>query len=289
MHGRQFIPAFVFLYHALCALGQQPDFSIDHVEFVQVAQDHDNTVPLVAGKSTVARVFLRSLGSADITSGISGSLTGDGFPETLRPFGDLPAIAPAGTPDQNNQRHSLNFHLPQAWTRAGDLQVRAAARLNAGPEKLLPVSATFQAAPNWPAVFRVLHLEVCAPGGGKKQCASNLGEPSELMQRVYPLADGAVEYNPVPAGSIDWPGDLLSPAEQIRFTRFLIAYYHLIEQSAPVDQLFAWVPFGGAQSLAAGLGHVWWDTDSGPVNNTAALARGLRLQLGPPAGRAHWP
>src|SRR2546426_7270503 len=94
----------------LCALGQQPDISIDHVEFVQVAQDNDNSVPLVAGKSTVARVFLRSVGSGaqDINSGISGSLTADGFPETLRPFGDLPAIAPAGPPDRNNQRHSLN-------------------------------------------------------------------------------------------------------------------------------------------------------------------------------------
>src|SRR5882724_4838292 len=104
MHGRRFTQAFVFLYSTLCALGQQPDISIDHVEFVQVAQDHDNTVPLVAGKSTVARVFLRSAGSGDITSGISGSLTADGFPEMLRPFGDLPVIAPGGPPDQNNQR-----------------------------------------------------------------------------------------------------------------------------------------------------------------------------------------
>src|SRR2546423_5691212 len=99
----------VILFSALCS---GADIAIDHIEFVQVAQDHDNTVPLVAGKSTVARVFLRSLGSADVTSGISGSLTADGFPETLRPFGDLPAIAPAGTPDQNSQRHSLNFLLP---------------------------------------------------------------------------------------------------------------------------------------------------------------------------------
>src|SRR5258708_30989102 len=98
MRGRQFIPA---LLCATCsALAQQPDISIDHVEFVQVAQDHDNTVPLVARKSTVTRGFLRSLGSADITSGISGSLTAGGVPETLGPFGDLPVIAPAGPPYQ---------------------------------------------------------------------------------------------------------------------------------------------------------------------------------------------
>src|SRR5262245_37801092 len=227
MRGRLFIPALVSLYSTLCAFGQQPDISIDHIEFVQVAQDRDNTVPLVAGKGTVARVFLRSAGSSDITSGISGSLTADGFPETLRPFGDLPAIAPAGSPDQSNQRHSLNFLLPPAWTRAGLLQVRATARLNAGPEKLQPVSARFQSAPNWPTTFRVLHLEVCASdAGGKKQCASDLGDPSELMQRVYPLADGAVEYNPAPTGAINWPGDFLAAPDQIRFTGFLCAFFH---------------------------------------------------------------
>src|SRR5258706_5523099 len=190
MHGRQFIPAFVFLYHALCALGQQQDISIDHVEFVQVAQDHDNTVPLVAGKSTVARVFLRSVGTGagDITSGISGSLTADGFAETLRPFGDLPPIAPTGPPDQNNQRHSLNFLLPPAWTRpAGALQVRAAAKLNGGPDKVLTVSAAFQAPPNWPPVFRVFHLEICAPDADNNRlCPANIGDVSALMQKVYP-------------------------------------------------------------------------------------------------------
>ena len=94
----------------MCSFGQQPDISIDHIEFIQVAQDPDNNVPLVPGKSTVARVFVTSIGSGarDIVSGISGTLTADGFPETLRPFGDLPTIAPAGPPDRNNPRHSLN-------------------------------------------------------------------------------------------------------------------------------------------------------------------------------------
>ena len=94
------------------------DIAIDHIEFVQVVQDHDNHVPLVAGKSTVVRVFLTSSGNdgQDVTSGISGSLVADSLPETLRPFGNLPAIAPAGAPDQNNQQHSLNFRLPRSWT-----------------------------------------------------------------------------------------------------------------------------------------------------------------------------
>src|SRR2546427_8509283 len=127
------------LLSSLCGLCPGADITIDHIEFVQVAQDHDNNVPLVAGKSTVARVFLSSSGNngQDVTSPISGSLTADGFSETLRPFGDLPAIAPAA-PDQNNQRHSLNFLLPPAWTNppGGVLPVHASAALSSGQQRL---------------------------------------------------------------------------------------------------------------------------------------------------------
>src|SRR5258708_37224376 len=76
----------------VCALGQLQDFAIDHIEFVQVVQNHDNTVPLIAGKNTVARVFLRSSPSVPETTGISGLLTASGSHETLPTFGCLLAI-----------------------------------------------------------------------------------------------------------------------------------------------------------------------------------------------------
>src|SRR5260370_34923830 len=130
----------LFFLCALCLLPGRcvaADIATDHIEFGQVVQDHDNHVALVAGKSTVVRVFLTSSGNdgQDVTSGISGSLVADSLPETLRPFGNLPAIAPAGAPDQNNQQHSLNFLLPRSWTTrpGGALQIRPAAALNGGP------------------------------------------------------------------------------------------------------------------------------------------------------------
>src|SRR5947207_421879 len=220
---------------ALCA-----DIAIDHIEFVQVVQDHDNHVPLVAGKSTVVRVFLTSSGNdgQDVTSGISGTMVADNLPDTLRPFG-LPAIAPAGAPDQNNQQHSLNFLLPRSWTiLTAPLTVRATATLNGGPARTQAASATFQIPAGWPSVFRVAHLDVCArDANGVRQCPPSLGDVSDVMQKTFPLADGAVEYNPVAAGAIDWPGALsFAPDEQTRLSKFLTGYYFLLEQ--PVDQLF---------------------------------------------------
>src|SRR3954469_19247693 len=132
---------------SLCAA----DIAIDHIEFVQVVQDHDNHVPLVAGKSTVVRVFLTISGNdgQDVTSGISGTIVADSLPDTLRPFG-LPAIAPAGPPDENNQQHSLNFLLPRSWTTLTvPLTVHATAAIVGGPAHTQAASATFQAAPGW--------------------------------------------------------------------------------------------------------------------------------------------
>src|SRR6266571_8060327 len=158
MKAGPFIQTFIVFFLGLSRL-PAADISIDHIEFVQVVQDHDNHVPLVGGKSTVVRVFLTSSmnDGQDVTSGISGSLVADNLPETLRPFGNLPAIAPAGAPDQNNQQHSLNFLLPRSWTTrpGGALQIRAAAALNGGPQKTQIATATFQIPPGWPSVFRV--------------------------------------------------------------------------------------------------------------------------------------
>src|SRR5262249_46308458 len=147
--------------------------------------------------------------------------------ETLKPFGD-PPVAPAAAPDPGNQRHSLNFLLPPAWTNppGGALQVRAAATIGSDAPKTLAAWASFQTPP-WPPTFRVLHVEVCAlDANNQRQCASDPGDVSDSMQKMYPVPDGGIEYNPISAGLIDWPGKL----EPVAFTQSLLAYYFLLEQ-----------------------------------------------------------
>jgi hypothetical protein len=114
------------------ALGAAPaKLDIDHIETVQVIQDAKNSVDLVAGKSTAVRVFLKSTGpnAQDITSGITGTLTSDEFPDVRHPM-NKDAIAPAAAPDENNPRHSLNFILPSTWTNPpnGALHLHATAK-----------------------------------------------------------------------------------------------------------------------------------------------------------------
>src|SRR2546427_12978791 len=72
-----------FTLSSLWGLCSAADIAIDHIEFVQVVQDRDNNVPLLAGKSTLARVFLTGSGNngQDVPSGIYGPLTTDSFPD----------------------------------------------------------------------------------------------------------------------------------------------------------------------------------------------------------------
>src|SRR5262249_2718102 len=71
-------------------------------------------------KSTVARVFVKSMGAnARTLSGITGTLTSDQFPGagTLLNL-PIEITAPAGQPDRDNPNHSRNFLLPAQWTAA---------------------------------------------------------------------------------------------------------------------------------------------------------------------------
>jgi hypothetical protein len=128
-------------------------------------------------------------------------------------------------------------------------------------------------------VFRVLHLEFCATDtGGKRQCAADPGDVSSLLQSALPLSDGGLEYNPVAAAAVEWPGALSS----IDLTRFLLSYYYLLEPATSVDYLHAWIPATGS----GGLGRVSWSgvNQSAAQQLAASVAGNLGLRAGASAG-----
>ena len=289
---------------------------IDHIEVVQVDQDHDNNQHLVAGKTTAVRVFLRSQGDSakDITTGISGSLTATGLTgSALRYANNANVMAPASPPDRNNPRDSMNFLLPAAWTvptrsPAGPLKLPltlvAKVSLNNGPEQQVTQSADFEQPPTWPATFRVRYVEVCAPDAqGNRQCGNAPPDDiaTDLMQRIYPVSDGGLDYGWQFGPQLEWPKSLgytpytgndptsteaaaasaqekAAIRQQINVTKILIVYYHLLEHVT--DQLFAWFPASGHQGLTdfpdlslSGLntlpptsfGHIWWNIGCAPA------------------------
>jgi hypothetical protein len=97
----------------ICA--SEPELTIYHVEWTQSVQDYENSVPLIAGKDTLVRVFVKSNNNVPIRS-LSGTIDGKKGSEVLD-----------GTPMswviKNTFSGTVNFVLPKSWTTVGDLEL----------------------------------------------------------------------------------------------------------------------------------------------------------------------
>lgn len=98
--------------------------SVDGIEVTQVVQDIDHSVPLIAGKATVVRVYLsRPEGDAVTVRGeISVRRSPTGTPQRV-PSLDTARVNPTQNGRLRTKRHdlrlSLNFRLPDSLTAAG--------------------------------------------------------------------------------------------------------------------------------------------------------------------------
>ena len=102
------------------ALDTQP------LEVTQAIQDLNNSLPLVAGKATVARIYVHSTGSGKPEPGrvyLFGNQAGIDLPGS--PL-EEDAYAPAAT-DRSQWRGTANFSLPTAWTNTPGATFTAAA------------------------------------------------------------------------------------------------------------------------------------------------------------------
>ena len=130
-------------------------FELLHLEATQATQTMANDVPLVAGKATVVRAYLRVQGGTAI-GGVSGELVAmrdDGTPApgparvvsmNTVPVGDEPRVAER----RLDLDGSLNFLLPDAWVGAGRLHLQIGRLLVGGTEATLPCDGCDNAASN---------------------------------------------------------------------------------------------------------------------------------------------
>jgi len=101
------------------------------MEVNQSIQNWNNDIPLIDGKRTFVRVFLEAPDPVtNITSGLRGFQTLPGG--TPKDLGRLPALKPNSSlivsnnvaPRRTNWTDSLNFLLPDSWTKEGTLELR---------------------------------------------------------------------------------------------------------------------------------------------------------------------
>lgn len=99
----------------------QINVRVTGIEVTQGIQDDGNSVRLVKGRQTWARVFVKSDGAAvpDITLTLTSSEGGG----TIYPSG--PFLTIKGSPSKNALGDSFTFLLPSAWTDQANLQLFA--------------------------------------------------------------------------------------------------------------------------------------------------------------------
>ena len=257
----------------------QRDLAVDRIEVVQVVQDADHTVPLMARKKTVARVFIKltpasSQPVAGVTARLRGSRSDGEMPDSpLRPFNG-PITAPV-SPRRDSLDHSLNFELPAAWTEGGRLRLEAEVRPPAGfrdawADDTLSRTVTFIEPVGWPRPFIVGYLPVCyqPPGQARPLCPSdaNIAAADALLGKLYPMPAEDVLYLPLPPKV--WRRALTSGTQDQLITA-LRKQYELMDSGAELmDQVAAWLPpipnpANPADAPALGMSDPKWSGDGG--------------------------
>jgi hypothetical protein len=227
--------------------GGNVDLTVDHIEAVQVVQDDTNSVPLVANKTTLVRVFVKVGGAkgpvGNVTGVLHGSPGGAGD-VTVQP--NYPITAPLAL-DRSDPTHSLLFLLPPELTADGTYPLE----VTVNPDKTVPETDYTNNTYSKQLVFiekptlRVGYVRVGYKPPGAAAFAWPTGplqEYSGFMHAIFPIADKdkGIQYYPEPY-EIRVTRPLTRSVEHLSFAWSVRALYDMMSADKP-DQLVAWLP-----------------------------------------------
>ena len=252
LQGTGLIGVEVMTYYRLAS---KFDLSVDHIEVVQAVQTPGNEVPVVAGKKTVARVFVKigdgpATPVSPVTAVLRGYRLGKLLPELPRASNG--PIVGYNVSNREEVNHSLNFVLPQAWTTEGIITLEASLNEDnalyedqKGNNKGR-TEVSFGPAPE----LSVAYIRVCVPG--PPTCPSGAISNATMrrfVERTYPVAGDKFRYRSLGV-SWNWPGPM-TRAKEADFLATLQKRFALMESvnGSSADQLVAWVPPGSAADL----------------------------------------
>lgn len=186
--------------------------SCDGVEVTQAIQDMPHSVPLIANKRTVVRVYLSAATPSALTvQGMlkvrrAGSHGKWRFVPSLGPVTILPAENGHLRLKRENESKSLNFILPASTTSAGSWDIRLALAFQTAPYRLLLPphdarrTATFVASPP----LRVRIIGIRFQPGAVQPSPLDFTLIRSWLERAYPVA--SIEWSQVTVdGPLPWP------------------------------------------------------------------------------------
>jgi hypothetical protein len=273
-----------------------PDLTISRIEVVQTVQDETQEVPLIAGKATVARAFVRQLNRPEaLVSGVTVFLRAyrNGVEIAQSPLRSItPAIQARPAPDRGNLLHAQTFVLPDNWTAAGTLELRAELRIPPGTVESPTDNNNLTRAVAFvsPHVLdpRIAWLPLCSGGTCYGSASRGPAASQALIERLLPVPESTLRYDDVPVPAVRWDRPLADAAGITAFQSFLKKWKYLLDDSPLRPHLLAaWLPrsaqteLAGANSSGATSNGVGWLVEQpDEIANQNLLARSLGRALG---------
>ncbi|WP_250532338.1 hypothetical protein [Caballeronia sp. ATUFL_F1_KS39] len=172
------------------------------IEVVQCVQDFANSVDLIAGKATIARLYVDPV-SVDRAGEITGEIAWSrGGAETYLPSMNTVRIDPGKPIEIGRQRTdvnaSLNFRLPCQAVAAGPLRLRLSRLFQPGGGNLpigapKPVDVSFRTGP--PLRIRVIGLRYNNGEAAISPAAIHFAFLKSFLLRAYPIA--SIEWSQI--------------------------------------------------------------------------------------------
>jgi hypothetical protein len=184
------------------------DLTVDHIEVVQVIQTKDNKIPLVAGKKTVVRVFLKGTGDpSGVVSNVRGSIFvwpegGSEVEVKSAANGPINVINDA-EPRREDTDASLNFVIPPELTGPGVFSIKAVVNPTHGVKESdfdnNELTEAFEFVQR--NGLRVGFVRIGYKPEGQTAWAwpgTNISNYGQTMSKLFPAADGAIQYYELP-------------------------------------------------------------------------------------------
>jgi hypothetical protein len=181
------------------------DLSIDGLEITQAVQTISNSVPLVAGRPAIVRVYAKYTG-ATVPGSVTVSLTGSRDGVELPPV-TLGPQAVSASPSRGSYSSSFNLPLPGSWlsgTVALTATVDSTADVAESDETNNTATATlvFHTVPALDIV--IVPIRYTDTSNGQTYSPPTVDTISDFIKRTYPLSTIHVSFH----APLNFTGDL---------------------------------------------------------------------------------
>lgn len=234
------------------------DLVLNQVEITQAVQNSSHTAPMVAGRPTVARVYVTVSGAAELSNVIvEASATRNGAPLPGSPRRSDPRAVTTSA-SRGNYASSVNIALPAEWL-SGNVQLSIVvdpdnriAELNETNNRLTRM-IEFLSVP--PLDLTIVPIQYTHTPNGRTYPAPMRDTISDWIMRAYPISSVNVRLR----APISFTGDLRSGGEWERLLNLITAIWRT--DGAPSSRVYyGLVPIasGSDRWFSSGIAGIGW-------------------------------